>query len=111
MRDNNFKIVPLNLFFVVWTNLINNNVFYNHIFIYYKNNHKCNIYINIYIYVCVCVCVYRHTYIKFLLYLNENNTIFLKNLKDSKNIDFLIKIIYNILCIIKKYIKFENYFF
>ena len=36
---------------------------------------------------------------------------FLKNSKGSKNIIFLIKIIYNILCIIKKYIKFENYFF
>ena len=28
----------------------------------------------------------------------------------SENINFLIKIIYNILCTIKKYIKFENYF-
>ena len=26
----------------------------------------------------------------------------------SENINFLIKIIYNILCTIKKYIKFEN---
>ena len=29
----------------------------------------------------------------------------------SENINFLIKILYNILCIIKKYIKFENYSF
>ena len=29
----------------------------------------------------------------------------------SENINFLIKFIYNILCIIKKYIKFENYSF
>ena len=58
----------------------------------------------------IYIYIYRHTYIKFLLYLNENNTIFLKNLKDSKNINFLIKIIYNIFCIIKKYIKFEIFF-
>ena len=31
--------------------------------------------------------------------------------KIEKYINFLIKIIYNILCIIKKYIKFRNYFF
>ena len=35
-------------------------------------------------------------------YPNENNTIFLKNSKGSKNINFLIKIIYKILCIIKE---------
>ena len=29
----------------------------------------------------------------------------------SENIYFLIKVIYNILCIIKKYIKFENFSF
>ena len=29
----------------------------------------------------------------------------------SENINFLIKVIYNILCIIKKYIKFENFSF
>ena len=36
------------------------------------------------------------------MYQNENNTIFLKNSKGSKNINFLIKIIYKILCIIKE---------
>ena len=86
-HDNIFRMVSLNLFFAVWTNLINSNIFYNHIFIYYRNNYKFNIY-------------------NFFLYQNENNTIFLKNSKGSKNINFLIKIIYNILCIIKKYIKF-----
>ena len=50
-------------------------------------------------------------YIYINLYQNENNTIFHKNSKCSKNINFLIKIIYNFLCIIKKYIKFENYYF
>ena len=50
-------------------------------------------------------------YIIFFWYQNENNTIFHKNSKGSKNINFLIKIIYNFLCIIKKYIKFENYYF
>ena len=38
----------------------------------------------------------------FFWYQNENNTIFLKNSKGSKNINFLIKIIYKILCIIKE---------
>ena len=47
---------------------------------------------------------------KKILYQNKNNTNFLKNSKGSKNINFLIKIIYNILCIIKKYIEF-NFFF
>ena len=41
-RDNIFRMISLKLFFTVWTNLINSNVFYNHIFIYYRNNHKCN---------------------------------------------------------------------
>ena len=31
--------------------------------------------------------------------------------KLSENINILIKVIYNIFCIIKKYIKFGNYFF
>ena len=31
-------------FFKKWTNLINNNVIHNHIFIYYRDNYKCNIY-------------------------------------------------------------------
>ena len=31
------------IFFIIETNLIKNNVFHNHIFIYYINNHKCNI--------------------------------------------------------------------
>ena len=44
-------------------------------------------------------------------YQNENNTIFLKNSKCSKNINFLVKIIYNILCIIKKVYKFRKLFF
>ena len=42
---NIYKVVSLNLFFEVWTYLINSNVFYNHIFIYYRDNHKYNIYI------------------------------------------------------------------
>ena len=44
-------------------------------------------------------------------YQNEKNTIFLKNSKCSKNINFLVKIIYNILCIIKKVYKFRKLFF
>ena len=43
-HDNIFRMVSLNLFFAVWTNLINSNIFYNHIFIYYRDNNKCNIY-------------------------------------------------------------------
>ena len=48
----------------------------------------------------------------YISYKNGNNTIFFKQFKRqvSENINFLIKIIYNILCTIKKYIKFENYF-
>ena len=42
---------------------------------------------------------------------NENNTIFLKNSKGSKNINFLIKFIYNILYIIKKLYKILKFFF
>ena len=47
----------------------------------------------------------------YISYKNGNNTIFFKQFKRqvSENINFLIKIIYNILCTIKKYIKFENY--
>ena len=55
--------------------------------------------------------IYIYIYIYIYLYQNENNTIFHKNSKGSKNINFFIKIIYNFLCIIKKYIKFENYYF
>ena len=40
--DNFFRVVSLNLFFTIQTNLIKNNAFHNHIFIYYRNNHKCN---------------------------------------------------------------------
>ena len=39
-----FRVVALNLFFAIWTDLINSNVFHNLIFIYYRDNHKCNIY-------------------------------------------------------------------
>ena len=35
-----FRMVSLNLFFTICINLINNNVFHNNIFIYYRNNHK-----------------------------------------------------------------------
>ena len=53
VSDNFFRVVSLNLFIISsWTNLINSNVIYNHIFIYYRDNHKCNIYIYIYIYIC-----------------------------------------------------------
>ena len=46
-------------------------------------------------------------------YQNQNNTIFLKNSKGKlgKILIFLIKVNYNILCIIKMYIKFGNYSF
>ena len=44
-------------------------------------------------------------------YQNENNTIFLKNSKGSKNINFLIKVIYNILYIMKKVYKIWKLFF
>ena len=46
-------------------------------------------------------------------YQNENNTIFYRNSKGKLvNIFiFFMKFIYNILCIIKKYIKFGNYSF
>ena len=44
-------------------------------------------------------------YIYINLYQNENNTIFHKNSKGSKNINFLIKVIYNILYIMKKVYK------
>ena len=43
MRDEFFRMVSLNLFFTICINLINNNLFHNNIFIYYSNNHKCNI--------------------------------------------------------------------
>ena len=42
--NNTFKTVSLLLFFLNWTNLINSNVIHNHIFIYYRDNYKCNIY-------------------------------------------------------------------
>ena len=58
-HDNFFKVVSLNLFFTICSNLIKNNVFHNNIFIYYMNNHKCNtgtiiiinINLNIYIFI------------------------------------------------------------
>ena len=51
-------------------------------------------------------------YINFIVS-NEKNIIFLKEFKGklAKIFIFLIKLIYNILCIIKKYIKFRNYSF
>ena len=42
--NNFFRMVSLNLFFIIYTNLIKNNVLHNHIFINYKINHKYNIY-------------------------------------------------------------------
>ena len=44
-HDNIIRMISLNSFLAVWTNSINSNVFHNHVFIYYRNNHKCNIYI------------------------------------------------------------------
>ena len=41
--DNYLMMVLLINFFTIQTNLIKGNVFHNHIFIYYRNNHKCNI--------------------------------------------------------------------
>ena len=41
---NNFKVFSLNLFFVIWTNLIKSCVFHTLTSIYYKKNHKCNKY-------------------------------------------------------------------
>ena len=76
--------------YVNQTHLINNNVFHNHISF-------------------IIGIITNAIYI--MSYQNENNPVFLNNSKGNKNINFLIKIIYNILCIIKKYIKFENYSF
>ena len=73
-HDKIFRMISLNLFFVVWTNLINSNVFY-------RNNHKCNIY------------NFCRTTIKTIQFFSR------------------IQKVAKILCIIKKYIKFENYFF
>ena len=47
-RNNIFRMVFLILFFAIWTNLINSNVFHNNIFFYYRNNHKCNNIYNFY---------------------------------------------------------------
>ena len=47
----NSRVAGDNIFFFlfsIWTNLINNNVIHNHIFNYYNDNYKCNIYIYIY---------------------------------------------------------------
>ena len=46
-------------------------------------------------------------------YQNENNSIFIRNSKGTlaKIFFFFSKFIYNILCIIKKYIEFGNYSF
>ena len=90
MSDNFFRVVSLNLFIISsWTNLINSNVIYNHIFIYYRDNHKCK---------------------KYIIYLvpKSKQYNFLKNSKGK-----LVKIlIFNkILCIIKNYIKSENFSF
>ena len=42
-HNNHFYDSFINFFLTIKTNLIKNNVFDNHIFIYYRNNHKCNI--------------------------------------------------------------------
>ena len=42
-RDNYFYDGFIKNFFTIKTNLIMSNVFCNYIFIYYRNNHKCNI--------------------------------------------------------------------
>ena len=39
------------------------------------------------------------------------NVIYINFVVSNENIHFSIKLIYNILCIIKKYIKFRNYSF
>ena len=50
VSDNIFRIVSLAYIYIyiflfsIWTILINNNVIHNHIFIYYSDSHKCNIY-------------------------------------------------------------------
>ena len=62
-HDNFLRVVSLNLFFTIWTNLIKSNVFYNHIFIYYRNNHKYNIYI--YIYLSIKFSMYQNKVIQF----------------------------------------------
>lgn len=43
-HDNFFRMISLNLYFAIYTNLIKSKVFHNHIFINYKNNKKYNIY-------------------------------------------------------------------
>ena len=65
------------------------NVFHNHIFIYYKNNHKCNIgkIINHRYKFCRTKMKIIQFFSKFKRHVNEN-------------IHFLIKVIYNILEII-----------
>ena len=39
-HNNHFYDSFINFFLTIKTNLIKNNVFDNHIFIYYRNNHK-----------------------------------------------------------------------
>ena len=83
-------MISLNLYFANWTNLTKSNIFRNHI------SFIIGIITNV---------------IYIMSYQNENNLVFLNNSKGNKNINFLIKNIYNILCIIKTYIKFEIYSF
>ena len=100
MIGDNFKLLKEK------KNLINGNVIYNNNLIYYTGNHKYYLYI------------YVHTYYfcstkskKYIF--SQKNTNFLKNSKGmlAKILIFLIKVIYNILRIIKNYIKFEKIFF
>ena len=97
--NNFFRLVSLSLSFANWTNLIKSNVFYNHIFIYcsfiyYRNNYKCNIY---------NFCCTRIKTTKFFTRIQK--------VSKRKYSFFFIKVIYNISCIIKKYVEFRNYSF
>ena len=77
-------------------------MFYKHIFIYYKNNHKCNI-----------ETIVNHKFNNFCRTKMKKKYSFSQKFKRqfNENIYFLIKVIYNIFWIIKKNIKFGNYSF
>ena len=97
-------MVSLNLFFTICINLINNNLFHNNIFIYYRNNHKCNIgtiivinmNLNIqFLFIIGTIINHKYKFYSTKMKKKKNSQKFKRQV--NKNIHFLIKVIYNIL--------------